>query len=879
MRSTDIRKTFTDFFVARGHRLVPSSSLVPDDPTLLLTVAGMVQFKPFFLGQRPAEYPRATTVQKCVRTQDIENVGITARHLTFFEMLGNFSFGDYFKADAITFAWELLTQGYGFDPEKLWATVYQDDDEAFELWSKILPAERIQRRGMEDNYWSTGAAGPCGPCSEIYYDRGPDYGREGGPIADEDRYIEVWNLVFMQYERDEDFNILGELPRKNIDTGMGLERMAIVLQGVDNVFETDLLAPILAEVQAVTGKTYGEDERADISLRIVAEHARSSSHLIADGVLPSNEGRGYVLRRLLRRAVRHLRLLGLDEPAMVRLTDKVIENLGETWTELVEKRSTITKVVAEEEAAFTRALRRGSILLDTAIGRAEGTDAKQLSGDTAFTLYTTHGFPIELTMEAAAEAGLSVDTDRFRQLMEEHAQVSSHVKGIEGDETRAQAYRRLRANHGPTDFVGYDAEQSEGRVLALLDNGEELPAAGEGDEVELILDRSPFYAEGGGQVGDTGLVRTASGAVLEVTDTRPGVDGLWVHTAKVRSGEARPGEEAEAQVDGERRAAVARSHSATHVLHWALRDLLGQHANQHGSLVDAGRLRFDFSHFSAVKPEELAAVEATVNDHLLADPEVKSWYAPIDEARKAGATALFGEKYGDVVRVVDIGDFSRELCGGTHVGHGSQAGPVRILGEGSIGSNLRRIEALTGGDALRWYDHERALLTELTGLLRTTRADEAPEKLRRTLAALKEAETELARLRSQQLDARAAELAASPREVGGAWLAAARLDGAAADDLRRVAAGVRDRLPRDRPGVVVLGSEVDGKAALVAVVTKDVVDAGVTARDLLMPAAKLVGGGAGGKGDLATAGGRDPSKLGEALAAAEAEVAGRLVRA
>jgi len=880
MQASEIRRRFTDFFVERGHRPWPSSSLIPADPSLLLTVAGMVQFKPYFLGeQQPPDPPRATSVQKCARTLDIENVGLTARHLTFFEMLGNFSFGDYFKEDAIAWSLELVTdpvKGFGFEPERLWATVYLDDDEAYDIWRKVgVPAERIQRRGKEDNYWSTGAAGPCGPCSEIYYDRGPEYGREGGPIADEERYLEVWNLVFMQNIRDDDYNIVGDLPNKNIDTGMGLERMAILLQGVDNVFETDVLAPILREVQEVAGRPYGEDPKADISLRVVAEHARTSSLLIADGVLPSNEGRGYILRRLLRRAVRHLRLLGVEDPAITRVTDKVIDTIGDQWTELREGAGKIAQVAANEEEAFTRTLRRGSILLDTAIKASKDAGSKVLTGDTAFALHTTHGFPVELTEEAAAEAGLEVDRDRFRQLMEEHVQVSSDLSGLEGDAKRFATYRELVARHGPTDFVGYDRTRTDGSVIALLEAGEELPAAAEGDQVELILDRSPFYAEGGGQVGDSGLVRTASGAVLEVSDTRPGAEGFWVHTAKVVKGEVSPGDEVEAQVDEVRRAAVARSHSATHVLHKALRERLGDHANQHGSLVDAGRLRFDFSHFSALEPEELAAVEATVNDHLLGDPEVRVWYASQAEAKQAGAMALFGEKYGEVVRIVDIGDYSRELCGGTHVGHGSQVGPVRILGEGSIGANLRRIEALTGLEAFAAYDRERRLVAEVAALLRT-RPDEAPERLRRTLEQLKTAEAELARLRQGRLDARAAELAAGASSTeDGAWLVLDKVAEASGDDLRRVATGVRDRLS-GRSGVVVLGSETGGKAALVAVVTKDLLDRGVTARDVLMPAARAVGGGAGGKGDLATAGGRDPGKLDEALVAARLEAIRRL---
>jgi alanyl-tRNA synthetase len=882
MQSTEIRRRFTNFFVERGHKLWPSSSLIPNDPTLLLTVAGMVQFKPFLLGERVPEVRRAVSVQKSARTVDIEIVGTTARHLTFFEMLGNFSFGDYFKAEAIAWAWELLTDkvdGFGLEPERLWATVYHDDDEAFGLWRRILPAERIQRRGKEDNYWDTGGPGPCGPSSEIYYDRGPAYGREGGPIVDEERYLEVWNLVFMQYERGpgegKDYPILRELPAKNIDTGMGFERMCIVLQGVDNVFETDVLRPILAEVEERSGARYGADPKRDVSIRVVAEHARTSSFLIADGVLPSNEGRGYILRRLLRRAVRHLRLLGVEEPTMAAVASRVVATLGDAWPELAANQATILQVVATEEESFSRTLRQGSTLLENALSSARESGATELAGETAFQLHDTYGFPLELTLEMAQEQGLAVDRARFDALMTEQRQRARDArKQLAGGERRLAAYRDLVAQHGPTDFVGYQHTDAEGRVLALLRGGDELEAAGEGDKVELILDRSPFYAEGGGQVGDTGRVRTPTG-LLQVTDTRPGLDGFWVHSAEVVEGEVRPGSEAEARVDETRRAAVTRSHSATHVLHQTLLDELGEHANQHGSLVDAGRLRFDFSHFSAVEPEQLAAVEEIVNGRLLGDPEIRVWYASQEEARKAGAIALFGEKYGETVRIVDIGDFSRELCGGTHVGHGSQVGPVRILGESSIGSNLRRIEALTGLEALHYYDTERRLVAELTGLLRVNRPEDAPDRLRRTLAMLKEAETELARLRGARLDRSAADLAAAAERVDGGYIVLGTVDDATADDLRRVATGVRDRLAGDT-GVVVLAAVTDGKAALVSVVSKDLVDRGVMARDVLMPAARAVGGGAGGKGDLATAGGREPGRLDEALRVARAEAAGRL---
>jgi len=869
MNSTEIRRRFTDFFVERNHRLVPSSPLIPNDPTLLLANAGMNQFKPYFLGEVEPDFRRATSVQKCTRTSDIEVVGDRS-HCTFFEMLGNFSFGDYFKEGAIAYAWELVTERFGLEPDRLWITVYLDDDEAIRLWRQIgVPAERIQRLGREDNFWSMGVAGPCGPCSEIHYDRGPGFGAEGGPASGSDRYLEIWNLVFMQNIRDEDYNIIGELPEKNIDTGMGLERVAMLLQDADSMYETDLLAPVIHEVQEVSGARYGKEHRVDRSLRIVTEHGRSASFLIADGVLPSNEGRGYILRRLLRRSVRHLRLLEVEGPALARVCLRVVDNLGDVWPELVAQRSLIEQVAASEEESFSRTLRQGSNLLEGAISRTRGQGAAMLPGDTAFQLHDTYGFPYELTLEAAEEAGLAVDADRFRELMEDQRRRAKEARReLDADLRRLESYRDLSTRHGRTTFVGYDRTAAEGRVLGLLRDGEELAAAGEGDQVELILDRTPFYAEGGGQVGDTGLVRTGDGAVLQVTDTRPGLEGFFVHRARVVSGEVRVDDEVHAEVDADRREAVTRSHTATHTLHWALRDQLGEHARQQGSLVDAGRLRFDFAHFQPVPSERLAEVEAAVNRQLLADPDVRVWHGSLADAEAAGALSLFGEKYGSVVRVVEVGDFSRELCGGTHVGHGSQVGPVHVLGESSIGSNLRRIEALTGLEALRYVDRERQLLAEVAALLKT-RPEDAPEQLRRRLEALAAAQRELERLRVAGLERLAGELAGRAAGEAGGWLVVERVPEAGGDDLRRIAGAVRARVGPG-PGVVVLGSEAQGKAAMVALLSSDLAG-GAAARDVLARAAKAVGGGAGGKGDLASAGGRDPSRLEEALRIARAD--------
>ncbi|TYK52283.1 alanine--tRNA ligase [Actinomadura decatromicini] len=865
MRSADIRSAFLDFFQDRDHRVVPSSPLIPSDPTLLLANAGMNQFKPYFLGETAPEHSRAVSVQKCARTSDIENVGRTTRHATFFEMLGNFSFGDYFKAEAISWAWELFTRHYNLDPERLWVTVYLDDDEAARIWRRVgVPASRIQRLGMEDNYWSMGVPGPCGPSSELHYDRGPSFGREGGPAVDGERYQELWNLVFMQNLRGEGtgkggYPILGELPAKNIDTGLGLDRLATVLQDVDTVCETDLLAPTFRLVQEMAGREYpgrdGSDEST--SFRIVAEHSRSVAFLIADGVLPARDGRGYVLRRLMRRAVRHARRLGIDEPVLPELTASVVGNLGKTWPELARQEDLIRQVVSAEEEGFERTLRQGSQLLDAAIARASST----ISGRTAFELHDTYGFPIDLTVDAARSAGLTVDETEFAELLEDQRRQAQRAgRGRKGDAVaRADAYRRSTAQHGLTDFVGHSATKAETNVLALLDSHGPLQSAAEGDEVELILTRTPFYAESGGQVGDTGVVRTSS-ATLRVLDTRLGLDGLHVHTVRVLDGEVRPGTAAEAVVDADRRAATARSHSATHVLHAMLRRHLGDHAAQRGSRVEPGRLRFDFAHFSSFDTEP---VQTLVNEYLLDDPDVRVWEASRAEAEAAGAYALFGEKYGDSVRIVDIGDASRELCGGTHVGHGSQAGPVHIVGESSIGTGLRRIEALTGADALRHYDHQQALLTELAELL-NVRPDQAPEKLRQRLETLAETQRHLETLHRASLDAHAERLASQAAPVPGGWLLARSIPSLTSTDLRTVATGVLTR--RGPRGIVILGTTTEGKAALVAATNTT-----IQARDVLSTAAREVGGGAGGKGPLANAGGRHPDRLPQALNTAATE--------
>jgi alanyl-tRNA synthetase len=871
MQGSEIRSTFLDFWAERGHRIWPSSSLIPNDPTLLLTVAGMVQFKPYFLGESTPDTPRAASVQKCARTNDIENVGLTTRHLTFFEMLGNFSFGDYFKADAIRWAYELSTEGFGFEPERLWATVFTDDDEAFELWVEQtdIPAERVQRRDAKDNFWSTGVAGPCGPCSELFYDRGPDHGPDGGPVVDESRFMEFWNLVFMQFETggrgDPELkgsdDIIAELPDKNVDTGLGFERLAMLLQGVPNVFETDVIRPVLDRAIELTGVGYGQDERRDVSLRVIAEHARSASFLIADGVLPSNEARGYILRRLLRRAVRHVRLLGSDKPVMPDMVESVIDTLGHAWPELIEQRELITRIAAAEEDSFGRTLRTGMGMLSTAIQEARDRGAQQLSGSTAFKLHDTYGFPVELTLEIAAEEGMDLDRDTFAAEMQaQRDRARAAARSGDGGGPDVDAYRAASSGTA-VEFVGYDRDTADAPVVALLDRTGGIQRAQEGDEVQVVLPVTPFYAEGGGQLGDHGVIETPTGRLV-VTDTVEPLDGLIVHHARVDAGEVEVGQDAHAQIDTERRAAITRGHTATHILHATLKQELGEHAAQAGSAIDAGRFRFDFPHFSAVPTDQLQQIEALVNQRIAEDPEITTQIMTQQEARKVGATALFGEKYGEIVRVVRLGDFSVELCGGTHVHHTPEIGVFSILSEGSIAANLRRIEALTGPEAFTFLSRERLVAEQVAQLLKVS-TDEVVDRVADLMARLRAAEKDVAAARRQSLLAAAGDLATGAERVDGAQVLAAAVQGADRDGLKTLALDLRQRLG---DSVVVLGDVTDdGKAQLVAAVSADLVSRGLEAREVLQPGARLVGGGTGGKGEVAQAGGRDGSQLSEAL--------------
>ncbi len=860
MNAHEIRTTFTDFFVARDHVLRPSASLIPVDPTLLLTNAGMVPFKPYFLGEEEPPFRRATSVQKCARTVDIDIIGTTTRHFSFFEMLGNFSFGDYFKEKAIPWSYELVTDGFGIDPDRLWFTVYETDDEAAEIWIDAVgvPPERVQRGG-KDNFWQMGVPGPCGPCSELFYDRGPEYGEAGGPIGGgEERYVEIWNLVFMQNVQDEPYHVVGDLPAKNIDTGMGLERMAMILQGVDSAFDIDVVRPVRDAGAAACGVRYGDDPMADVSLRILADHGRATTFLISDGVVPSNDGRGYILRRLLRRAVRHAWQLGGEGLVMPRLVDATVDAMKDAYPELVDNRDFIADVVGREESRFRRTLESGHQLLDSEL--AALGDRTVLPGRVAFKLHDTYGFPIELTKEIAAEQGVEVDESEFEQAMQEQRE-RARKAWTGGDEAAAaELYRRVLDEVGPTDFIGYEQEAGRGRILAIVADGEQLERADSGREVELFLDRTPFYAEAGGQIGDTGSITTETGT-LAVSDTRHAIQGLHGHRAKVVSGYVQVGQDAELSIDSPRRERIRKSHTGTHILHWALRDVLGEHVRQAGSLVEPGRLRFDFSHFSGLAPEEFEQIEAETNARVIENDPVRVVVTSKEEAEREGALAFFGDKYGERVRVVEVGDFSKELCGGTHVPSSGQVGPVVVLGESSIGSNLRRIEALTGEDAYRYLATVREHLTDTGRLLRVPPA-EVPERVKGLMERIEQLEDQLDRIRAQRRSALAAELAGSAERIGDAELVVAEQSGLTPEELRALALGIRERLGR---GVVVVGSSTGGKGSLVGVVSKELVEAGVSAGEILADAARELGGGGSRDPELAQAGGPRGEQLTQAL--------------
>ncbi|PKV90382.1 alanyl-tRNA synthetase [Amycolatopsis echigonensis] len=883
MDTHEITDRFLRHFESRGHTRVPSAPLILDDPNLLFVNAGMVQFKPYFLGEAPPPYPRATSVQKCVRTPDIDEVGKTTRHNTFFQMAGNFSFGDYFKEGAIENAWELITKsqddgGFGLDPDRIWATVYEKDSEAAGLWRKLtgLPSERIQVRDGKDNYWDMGVPGPGGPCSEIYYDRGPAYGREGGPVADEDRYIEIWNLVFMQDVRGDQspkagHPPIGELPKKNIDTGMGVERVATILQGVENVYETDLVRPVIGRAEEFSGRRYGANHADDVRFRVIADHARTGVLLIGDGVTPGNDGRGYVLRRLLRRIVRSTRLLGVQEPVLQEFAKVVSQTMGPTYPELVSGFDRISEVVRVEEEAFLATLTSGSRIFDLAAAETKKGGGDVLAGDKAFQLHDTYGFPIDLTLEMAAEQGLTVDEAGFRTLMEEQrkrakADAASRKSG-HGD---LSEYRKVLEQHGETEFLGYTELQADAKVVGLLEDGLPVRSVAAGRKAELVLDRTPFYAESGGQIADTGVL-VGDGVELKVLDVQKIVPGLFVHRVEVTQGEVAIDTRLTGSVDANRRLSIERSHSATHLVHAAVRGAYGKRAAQAGSLNAPGRMRFDFTTPGAVSADILTEVEQEVNDYLQTDVEVQSYTTTKDKALELGAVALFGEKYGNDVRVVDMGEYSRELCGGTHVERIGQLGLVKLVSDASVGSGVHRVEALVGPDALKHVRKEQLLVSQLANTFKVP-SDELPGRIEDVLTRLKNAEKEIEQLRTKQVLGSAGALADKAQDVNGVSVVAEVVPDVDGNGLRALASDIRGRLG-DRAGVVALFAPAGEKVAFVVATTSAARDKGIAAGKLVPSFAEAIGGRGGGKPDMAQGGGSNPAGAEQAVTALRAAVA------
>jgi len=881
VKSEEIRNRWLKFFengnsLKLTHSVVPSASLILNDPNLLLVNAGMVPFKPYFLGEMAAPYRRATSVQKCVRTLDIDEVGKTTRHASFFQMCGNFSFGDYFKEGAIELAWELLTKpqsegGYGFEESKLWVTVYLDDDEAADIWHKKIgvPKEKIQRRGMADNFWSMGVPGPCGPCSEIYFDRGAKYGKEGGPIADEDRYLEIWNLVFMQNVRGEGagkagYPILGELPAKNIDTGLGLERTAALLQGVENIYEIDTTAHILKKVSEISGVKYGAGEKDDVALRVVADHARTATMLIGDGVIPGNEGRGYVLRRMMRRTIRNMRLLGAEDRNTKDLITASIEAMGPQYPELVSDQERISKIAVAEEEAFLATLKSGTLIFDQARNSVASSGGKVISGEDVFKLHDTYGFPYDLTLEMASEHGLSIDGDGFKRLMKEQRErAKADAKAKKTSHTDLSEYRKIADAAKRLEFVGYENFSAEAKVVGVLVAGKSEKSASVGNEVEIILDRTPFYAEGGGQLADGGLITTGDGAVIEIDDVQSPIPGLFVHRGRVRDGEITHGASALAEIDHERRVGISRAHTATHMVHKAFREILGETATQAGSENAPGRFRFDFPSAGAVPTSVLDEVEMRVNVLLAQDLEVSAAEMSIADAKAIGAMALFGEKYGERVRVVSVGEWAKELCGGTHVSRSGQLGVIKLLSESSIGAGVRRVEALVGVDAFSFLAREHVILNSLTELIKGSRVEELPERISKLLAKMKEMEKDFRATKLASVQGQLAEVLKKVEKIGTlTFLAHHFKEELSADELRVLAL---DAKARNANSVVVFSSELDGRVQLVSAVDEGARKFGAKAGVIAKLASQLLGGGGGGKDDFAQGGGIEVAKVGEAI--------------
>lgn len=870
MTSNEIRRKYIEFFKQHGHTHVASASLIPDDPTVLFSVAGMVQFKPYFLGTVPKPFTRAVSSQKCLRTNDIDNVGYTARHHTFFEMLGNFSFGDYFKEDAIAWAWDFLTNVCKLDKSKLWITIYKDDQEAHDIWkNKVgVPADRILRRGEDTNFWTMGETGPCGPCTEILFDIGPVPGKPDlGPDQDDDRYLEIWNLVFTQFDRQADGS-LQPLPQKNIDTGMGLERLASVMQGVPTNFDTDLFQPLIQAVAKEAMIRYGKAPKTDSSLKVIADHIRSATFLIFDGILPGNEGRGYVLRRILRRAVRHGKLLGLNEAFLYKLVPYVVQMMAESYPELAERREHIVSVIKTEEDRFQHTLDSGLAKLNDLIAETKKSGRTGLSGEQCFQLYDTYGFPFDLTREIASENKLTVDEKGFQAEMEKQRQRARAAWAGSGDREAAPVIRELAGKLGATAFVGYEHMRAEAEVTAILKGDQPAEQAAAGEEVLVFLNQTPFYAESGGQAADTGELH-AGGVKVEIKDVQKSQDGLYLHFGKVVQGALRRGDRIIAAVQTPSRLATARNHTATHLLHAALRQVLGKHVEQAGSDVRPGGFRFDFSHFQAVTRRELDHVEEIVNQKILENLKVTVDELTLEEAKARGAMALFGEKYGDWVRMVQVDDFSRELCGGTHVRATGEIGLVRVLAETSVAAGVRRIEAATGEGALRAAKREERLVRDICETLHASE-DDVAGRVEKMAARVRELEKQIEKMQIKQASTNVEALAGQAKTVAGVKFIAAEMPGLNPAALRTAADALKEKLGS---GVILLGAEFEGKLTLIAAASKDLAGSKVHAGQLVGAVAKLVDGSGGGRPDFAQAGGKSPEKLTAALQQAEALLA------
>jgi len=878
--TAEIRRRWLDYFASKDHEIVPSASLISEDPTLMFTVAGMVPFIPYMTGLVPAPYKRATSVQKCVRTLDIDEVGKTTRHGTFFQMNGNFSFGDYFKREAISYAWEFLTSsqesgGLGFDPESLWVTVYQDDDESIKIWREEanIPLDRIQKRGMKDNYWSTGQPGPAGPCSEIYFDRGPDYGVDGGPEADENRFIEIWNLVFMQYQRGQGdgkdgFEVLGELPSKNIDTGMGLERVAFIMQGVDNLYEIDEVKPVLDLAAKLANKTYGANEADDVRLRVVADHVRSALMLIGDGVVPANDARGYVVRRLLRRVVRAMRLLGVEKPVFAELFTRSKDSMKASYPELETDFARILRTAVAEEEAFLRTLNAGLLVLDDEISKAKSSGQKALSGESSFLLHDTYGFPVDLTIEIAQEQGLSLDREEFNVLMNVQRQrAKDDAKMKRSGNADLSVYGEFRAL-GSTKFTGYDELASGAKVIGLIRDGEVVSNIKQGDLAEVILDETSFYAESGGQDSDSGFI-VADGLVLEVLDVQKPVKGLISHSVAVRSGEVGVGSKVTAEVSADWRLGAAQAHSATHVMHAALRQVLGSSALQSGSYNKPGYMRLDFSWNESLSQSLKTEIEEVANLAIRQDLAVRADFMTVEEAKASGAIALFGETYDEQVRVIQIGGpWSRELCGGTHVSRSSQVGMVSILGEASVGSGSRRIEALVGFEAFKALSAEALIVQQITETLKVPK-EELATKISQTLEQLKVAEKKLAAITLESLRSRIPEITKSAKQLSKFdFLHYAITEHVAVDQVRDLATSLAQAL-ETKASVVAVTALIDEKVVLIVACSAKARELGASSGNLVKLASAVLGGGGGGKDNLAQGGGPLVAKLKEAISAIE----------